>query len=91
MSYGVFVKTNKQNKFLDFVVADRGSKYVKRVNMTQINERKREVGQFDRDIMEQSLRIAMMDLDYRSRNGFSINREWKKVAEKVRNVSRIGA
>lgn len=91
MSYGVFVKTNKLNKFLDFVVASHGSAHVKRVNMTQINERKREVSKTEAELMDSSLRLAMLDLDYRARNGFSINREWVKVAAKVRGVARIGA
>jgi hypothetical protein len=90
MSYGICVRSNKAGKFLDFVVANTTSTYVRRVTNAEISKRKREVKQSEREAMEQSLKIAMYDLDYRSRNGFPIHRDWKKVASKVVGIARIG-
>lgn len=89
-TFGVFVKTSKEGKFLDFVVTDKASANVRRVNMTQINTFRKGLRKTEQDILDSSLRVAMLDLDYRARNGYPINRNWKKVAEKVHGVSRIG-
>lgn len=90
MSFGIFVKTTNDNKFIDFLVADKGKKNLRRVNMTQINAQKRVVKKDVQDAMDQSLKIALLDLDYKSRNGFAIHSDWKAVAKKVEGVSRIG-
>jgi hypothetical protein len=90
MSYGIFVKTTNDNRFIDFVVSDKGKKNLRRVNTTEINAQKRAVKKGEVEAMEQSLKIAMLDLDYKARNGFPIHRDWKAVAKKVEGVSRIG-
>jgi hypothetical protein len=90
MSFGIFVKTTNDNKFIDFVPTDKGKKNLRRVNMTQINAYKKTVNQSTRDIMESSLRIALLGLDSHARKGDPIHRDWKAVAKKVEGISRIG-
>lgn len=89
-TYGVFVKSTKDGKFLDFVVTNAAKANVRRVNMTQINAKRRELRGVEQENFDSSLRVAMYDLDYRARNGFAINRDWVKVTKKVAGVARIG-
>lgn len=91
MSYGIFVKVSKDGKFLDFVTADKARANQARVNMNQINAHKKTVNVSTREAMDSSLKIAMLDLDYRSRNGFLIHKDWKYAAEKVKGIARISS
>lgn len=91
MSYGICVRTSKvDSKFLDFVVADKTSKHVRRVKTSEIDAQKRAVSKTEREAMESSLRVAMLSLDYRARNGFPIHRDWQRAANMVRGCARIG-
>jgi hypothetical protein len=90
MSFGIFAKTTNDGKFIDFVCAEKGRKNVRRVNMTQINAQKKVEKPSTRETMNSSLRIALLDLDYHSRRGATVHRDWKSVAKKVEGYSRIG-
>ncbi len=90
MSFGIFVKTTNDGKFIDFVPTDKGKKNLRRVNMTQINAHKKTVAKSVGEIMDSSLRVALLGLDYHARKGDPIHRDWKAVAKKVEGISRIG-
>lgn len=87
----IHVRTTKvDGKFLDFVVTDKASKYVKRVRAKDVTEMINSAKRAQSEAMGSSLRIAMLDLDSAYRNGKVLAKDWKLVAKKIYGCARVG-
>lgn len=90
-SFSLHVRTSKDaGKFLDFVVTNKASKYVKRVSAGEVTAMVTSAKAAQAELMGSSLRLAMLDLDSRYRRGAVLAKTWKPVAKKIYGCAKVG-
>ena len=90
-SFAMHVRTAKvDGKFLDFVVTNKASKYVKPVSTKEVTTMINEAKKSQAELMGSSLRVAMLDLASAYRAGKVLAKDWKYVAKKTYGCARIG-